>query len=88
MRTFRLNPKLFEQLHSGRRTLDVRVGDYRLGDLVRYEEHLFDEGRDTGRWAEFIVASVEEHPCGASLLTLVHHRVPGLASSCCSVAAA
>jgi len=76
VRTFRLNPELFEQLLSGRRTLDVRAGDFEVGCRVRYEEWSFALRRGTGRWVEFIVADVEEHPVGMSLLRLVQHCAP------------
>lgn len=57
-RTYKLNPTLFEAMRDGRKRFDVLRG-VREGDVLRYEEHDFDFGLDTGRWLEFVASHVD-----------------------------
>ncbi len=71
----KLNPWLFEALRDGRRRFDVRPAGVVEGDLIRYEEHDFVVGDDTGRWLEFTVSHVVRAGT-VSIVSLLLARAP------------
>ena len=74
-RTCKLNPTLFEAMRDGRKRFDVLRG-VREGDVIRYEEHDFAFGLDTGRWLEFVASHVDAVGDDLGIASLLLARAP------------